>query len=69
MNRHTVALNLLQIGEAEPPAVAIGTLPIGLMGSNLSLWMRRDLSALFAPLRFLLSKTDLLPAPVPARSF
>jgi hypothetical protein len=32
MNRHTVALNLLQIGEAEPLAVAIGTPPIGLMG-------------------------------------
>ncbi|MEI8313249.1 MAG: IS5 family transposase [Verrucomicrobiota bacterium] len=37
--------------------------------ANLSLWMRRALSALFTLLRFLLSKTDLLPAPEPARSF
>ena len=37
--------------------------------SNLSLWMRKVLSALFALLRFLLSKTDLLPTPAPARCF
>ena len=37
--------------------------------ANLSLWMRKALSALFTLLRFLLSKTDLLPAPELVRSF
>jgi len=37
--------------------------------SNLSLWMRRALSALFTALRFWLLKTELLPTPEPARCF
>jgi hypothetical protein len=37
--------------------------------TNLSLWMRRALSALFTALRFWLSKNEILPSPVPARCF
>ena len=37
--------------------------------ANLSLWMRKALSALFTLLRYWLSKTDLLPTPEPARCF
>ena len=37
--------------------------------SNLSLWMRKALWALFTLLRFLLPKTDLLPTTEPARCF